>query len=121
MAEKEEKMKFYYPYCKEEGCEGILSIKLNKDFSLNYQCDKNEKHQKNRIFYKTFERFYLQEKKIEKCSKCECYLENDKYKCTKCKEIYCCYCFKLDEHIKNNIDNLDIIKRRCLIHKKDLV
>ena len=40
---------------------------------------------------------------------------------TKCKGIYCGYCFKLDEHIKNNINNLIITKNRCLIHKKDLM
>ena len=121
MIEKEEKKKYYYPFCKEVGCDGILSVKLNDDFSLDYQCSKNEKHKKNRIFYKTFERFYLKENSIEKCSKCHCDFGNDEYKCIKCNEIYCCYCFKLDEHIKNNIDNLMITKKRCLIHKKDLV
>ena len=121
MIEKEEKKKYYYPFCKEVGCDGILSVKLNEDFSLDYQCSKNEKHKKNRIFYKTFERFYLKENSIEKCSKCHCDFGNDEYKCIKCNEIYCCYCFKLDEHIKNNIDNLMITKKRCLVHKKDLV
>lgn len=121
MIEKEDKKKFYYPFCNEVGCDGILSVKLNDDFSLDYQCSKNEKHKKKKIFYKTFERFYLKEKAIEKCPKCHCDFGNDEYKCIKCNEIYCCYCFKLDEHIKNNIDNLMIIKKRCLIHKKDLV
>jgi len=121
MTQKEAKIKFYYPYCKEEGCDGILSVKLNDDFSLDYKCDKNEKHQKKRIYCKAFERFYLQEKKIEICSNCQCDLENDKYKCSKCKKLYCCYCFKFDEHIKTNMDNLIITKKRCLIHKKDLV
>jgi len=121
MIEKEDKKKYYYPFCKEVGCDGILSVELNDDFSLDYQCSKNEKHQKKRIFYKTFERFYLQEKIIEKCSKCHCDFGNDEYKCIKCNKIYCCYCFKYDEHIKNNIDNLMITKKRCLIHKKDLV
>ena len=121
MIEKEDKKKYYYPFCKEVGCDGILSVELNDDFSLDYQCSKNEKHQKKRIFYKTFERFYLQEKIIENCSKCHCDFGNDEYKCIKCNEIYCCYCFKYDEHIKNNIDNLMITKKRCLIHKKDLV
>ena len=121
MNEKEEIIKFYYPYCKEEGCDGILSVKFNDDFSLDYSCDKNENHQKKRIFYKTFERFYLQEKKMQKCSKCHTDLESDKYKCLKCEDIYCCYCFKFDEHIKNDINNLFITKKRCLIHNKDLV
>ena len=121
MIGKEDKKKYYYPFCKEVGCDGILSIKLNDDFSLDCRCSKNEKHQKKRIFYKTFERFYLQEKIIEKCSKCHCDFGNDEYKCIKCNEKYCCYCFKFDKHIKDNIDNLMIIKKRCLIHKKDLV
>jgi len=119
MIEKDKQIKLYYPYCKEDGCDGILSVDFNDDFSLNYICDKNEKHQKEKIFFKTFERFYLQEKKIEKCSKCQCDLESDKYKCLKCKNIFCCYCFKLDEHIKNNINNLLLTKKRCSIHKKD--
>lgn len=121
MTEKEEKIKFYYPYCKEEGCEGILSLKFNDDFSLDSRCDKNKKHQKRGIFFKSFERFYLKERKIEKCSKCQNDLESDKYKCLKCQEIYCCYCFKFDEHIKNDIKNLFISTKRCKIHNKDIV
>ena len=119
MTEKDEKIKFYYPYCKENGCDGVLSVKFNNDFSIDYICDKNKKHQKKRIFFKTFERFYLQDKKIEKCSNCHCILESDKYKCLKCKKIFCCYCFNLDEHIKNNINNLLLTKKKCLIHKID--
>ena len=119
MTEKKDKIKFYYPYCKEVGCDGVLSVKFNDDFSLDYICDKNEGHQKKKIYFKTFEEFYLQEKKIEKCSKCQSVLENDKYKCLKCKNVYCCYCFNLDEHIKYNINNLLLTKKRCLIHKKD--
>ena len=63
MTEKDEKIKFYYPYCREKGCDGVLSVKFNDNFSLNYICDKNEKHQKKKIYFKTFEKFYLQDKK----------------------------------------------------------
>ena len=98
-------------------------MKINNDFSIDYRCDKTKKHQSKRAFFKSFERFYLKEKKIKKCSKYHCDLENDKYKykCSKCKGIYCGYCYKFDEHIKNNINNLLNTKNRCLIHKKDLV
>ena len=119
MTEKDEKIKFYYPYCREKGCDGVLSVKFKDNFSLNYICDKNEKHQKKKIYFKTFEKFYLQDKKKENCFNCKSDLESDKYKCLKCKSVYCCYCFNLDEHIKNNINNLLLTKKRCLIHKKD--
>ena len=33
---------FCYPYCKEVGCDGILNIEINDDFSIDFQCDKND-------------------------------------------------------------------------------
>ena len=112
---------YYYPFCKEKGCNGLLKIKINEDFSLNYQCEKNKNHKKKTIYFKTFERFYLQEKKIETCSKCNLNLEIDiKYKCKQCNSIYCGACFILDEHINKDISNLIINTNKCTIHKKDL-
>ena len=112
---------FYYPYCKEKGCDGVLKLEINDDFSIVFECDKNDKHKKNKIYFKTFERFYLKEKSIDNCSKCNCNVENDIYKCTKCKSIYCCYCFQFDEHIKQDFANLYIINRKCQKHKRELI
>ena len=113
--------KFYYPCCKEIGCDGVLKIKINDDFSIAYECEKNDKHIKKKIYFKTFERFYLKEKLIDNCSKCNYNIENDIYKCTKCKDIYCCYCFKSDEHIKKDYNYLSIFNKKCLIHKRELI
>ena len=115
---------FIYPFCREKGCYGVLKININEDFSINYQCDKNKNHKKKTIYFKTFERFYLKEKKVEKCSKCNANLETDiKYKCSQCKSKYCGSCFLIDKHISKNIHNLIIINTnvdKCKFHKKDL-
>ena len=113
--------KFYYPYCMEKGCDGVLQININEDFSVDFECDKNEKHKKKRIFFKTFERFYLKEKIIEKCLNCDSNLESDKYKCIKCQKMYCCFCFISDEHIKKDINNLLITNKKCPTHKKEFI
>ena len=119
---EEEISKYYYPCCSENGCNGILDIKINdNNFSINSQCHENPEHKKENIFYKTFERFYLKEMTIPKCSKCNISLEKDiKYECKKCRKIYCAFCFIYDEHIKDNNKDLLIINNKCTIHKKDL-
>ena len=35
---------FYYPYCREKGCDGILKMKFRDDFNIDYECDKNKNH-----------------------------------------------------------------------------
>ena len=119
---KEEISKYYYPCCSENGCNGILNIKINDDnFSVNYSCHDNDEHKKENIFYKTFERFYIKEINILKCSKCDINLEKDlRYECKICKKIYCGFCFILDEHIKDNNRELLLINNKCTLHKKDL-
>ena len=106
--------KFYYPKCKINNCDGILRFKINNNFTIDYQCDKNQEHKGN---IKTFERFFLKEEKIKKCSKCNTFLENNyKLKCKICNKIYCCSCFKDDEHIKVNINDLKINSQKCQTH-----
>ena len=119
---KEEISKYYYPCCSEKGCNGILDIKINEDnFSINYFCQNNPKHKKKNIYFKTFERFYLKELTIPKCSKCNISLEKDiRYECKSCRKIYCVFCFIYDEHIKDNNKDLLIINNKCTLHKKDL-
>ena len=61
---EEHENKFYYPFCRVPGCNGVLGIRINdNDFSLDYECDKNENHYGQNIYFKTFERFYLKEMK----------------------------------------------------------
>ena len=113
--------KFYYPSCRETGCDGLLKIKINNNFSIDYECGKNKNHNGKNIFFKTFERFYLKEQTIDKCSRCQLKLEsNSKYKCKICQNIYCSSCFIYDEHIKNLISNLTIKNQKCSIHKMRL-
>ena len=55
--------KFYIPLCRE--CNDILNIKINPlNFSIEYECEFNDYHYDIDIFFKTFERFYLKEQKI---------------------------------------------------------
>ena len=112
---------YYYPYCKIDNCKGVLKFKINENFNINYECEKNINHKGENIFFKTFERFYLKKKEIEKCCKCFSNLESDYiYKCKVCDKLYCPCCFTSDEHLKKKINNLKIYIKKCKIHKVQL-
>jgi len=112
---------FYYPKCKEKGCEGLLEIQLNEyNFTISYQCEMNPNHKGENIFFDTFGRFFLRKKSYERCYKCNLNLENTNiYKCKKCNKNYCSFCFLFDEHIKD-INNLEVSSKRCHIHQSEL-
>ena len=121
MEEKNEKKissKFYCPSCRINNCDGVLKIKINKNnFSLDYECDKNEEHKGKNIYFKTFERFYLKEINIDKCEKCCSVLENYiKYECKSCEKYFCSTCFIFHKHFKQNINNILIKSKKCKIH-----
>ena len=108
---------FYIPLCGKDNCNGVLWIKkINENFSLDFECEKNEGHKRNNIFFKTFERFYLKEKEIYKCNKCKS--DSITCKCRVCQKIYCSSCSIYDEHIKENNENSIIINniQKCLEH-----
>ena len=94
--EKVNENKYYYiPICTEKGCEGNLKINiLEENFIINCICEKN--HIFNDVLFETFEKYYLEEKIIQNCFKCN--------------QIYCSSCYLLDIHIKNNLKNLRINK-----------
>jgi len=114
--------KYYIPICKELGCDGILNIKINeKDFTVDFECHKNKNHNKQKLFFKTFERFYLKEKMFLVCSLCGINLENDiVYNCKTCESKYCSNCFTFDIHISKSIKNLYQISKRCKKHNREL-
>ena len=56
MLDKEASSQYYYPICNINGCNGIAKISINEnDYSLNFYCEDNDEHIKNRNFYKTLE------------------------------------------------------------------
>lgn len=113
--------KIYYPCCKENGCNGLLKIKINNNFSIDYECDIKENHKGKNIYFKTFERFYLKEDEIDMCSKCHIDLPyNFIFKCNICGNNYCNSCFQFDIHIKDNLKNLDLLLSSCPKHKVNL-
>ena len=85
------KNKYYIPVCREPGCDGYLKIRISEEnYSINCFCLKNKNHKYNNLLFETFERFYLKEKFIQKCSNCNNILENkDIYKCLECDKLYC--------------------------------
>ena len=107
---------FYIPLCGENNCNGLLRIKkINENFSLNFECEKSSQHNRKNIIFKAFERFYLKEKKIEKCKKCDS--NNISCKCKICKNIYCSSCSINDKHIKENSENsINMDSQKCLTH-----
>ena len=109
---------YYYPFCKEINCGGVLQIKINNNFSIDYECSKNPEHNKKNIYFKTFERFYLKEKQTDK--HCKCNKIEIKYICKECNQIYCSSCIKTDIHIKKDNNNLKKICKYCKKNNKNL-
>jgi hypothetical protein len=107
----------YYPICREIGCNGILEINFNEDFTINCKCEYNENHFYRNVLLKIFDIYYLKKKEIQKCSNCKKNIENsNKYKCLQCKNIYCNECFHFDKHLKNDKNNLMVITGKCQFH-----
>jgi hypothetical protein len=108
--------KFYLPSCQK--CNGLLNISINPlNFSISYVCEKDNKHCNKDIFFKTFERFYLKEKEIYKCSKCDLNLDNcELYKCETCKLIYCGKCCIEDIRDNNHKMIFENNNRKCKSH-----
>ena len=109
--------KIILPSCQK--CNGLLNITINPlNFSIEYECEFDKQHHNTNIFFKTFERFYLKEKEILKCSKCNLNLENSElFKCEICKCIYCCTCSI--EDIKKNGHEKELYKyqiKKCMKH-----
>ena len=66
----EKKIKYFIPMCWEKGCEEFLKITIDEEqFYIKYIYEKNKDH-KGKIFFETFERFYLKENFIQKCFNC---------------------------------------------------
>ena len=98
-----ETQKLFYPYCKETNCGGVLEIAINDNFSVDYKCSKNPMHNNENIYFKTFERFYLKEKIIDKCSQTN-EIINKSQKSN-----------KPDIHTKKNNNNLEDISKLNII------
>ena len=121
---KEENLlsKFYYPCCNRNQCKGLLRIYFNDNFTINFECENNKNHKREKIYFETFEKFFLKEKEFDYCSKCDTNLECDnKYICKECNNIYCNSCFIYDEHIKTNMNNLNIKNNKCTLHQGNLI
>ena len=109
---------YYYPFCKEINCGGVLQININSNFSIDYECSKNPEHNKKNIYFKTFERFYLKEKQFDK--QCKCNEKEIKYICKECNQIYCSSCFSNDIHIQKDNNSLKKICKYCKKNNKNL-
>ena len=115
--------KYFFPNCDKNGCKGLLDLKFNDDFTLDFICDKNNCHKRSNIYFKTFERFYLKEKYIEICARCSTILDNASFKYINCGKLYCIKCFLNDAQLRQNyndiIENSGLLEK-CLIHNKEL-
>ena len=120
LADKQDK--YYIPVCREKGCEGYLKFYfIEENYLIDCECVKNKNHKSDNLYYETFERFYLKENFIKKCSNCKNILENiDKYECIECNKLYCSSCFLSDQHIRKDWKNLQITSNKCPKDKNEL-
>ena len=116
-------------------CDGLLNIVFNNNLYLDFYCDKNENHKGEKIFFPTFEKYYLKDKDENnvRCSKFNNNLLNKsmyevEYKKNKEKKvgekeekILCVNCFKKEiENIKLDDDHLKIKSNKCKLHDYNL-
>ena len=100
--------KLFAPLCNE--CKNVLSIKINPlNFSVEYKCTYNNNHKSSdNIYFKTFERFYLDGITFKNTiqSSNENKTQNDKYP---------------NDNINNgdNSFNFSFINNKCLTHNFD--
>ena len=108
---------FYYPCCPINNCKGVLRIKyINENSSIDYECEKNKDRKGYNIYFETFNRYYLKQKEINKCIKCNSL--NITNKCKICEQYYCSKCSINEEHIKQNEYNYFVINNNiCELHK----
>ena len=99
---------FYYPCCPVKNCNGVLWIKyINENFSLDYECEKNEEHKGDNIYFETFEKFYLNKEEYIKKNvnnfinikdtnnECTDHERQKNYYCIDCKTYLCKECSKV--------------------------
>ena len=123
-------MSIIYPLCPK--CEGLINIRFNNNLYLDFYCDKNENHKGEKIFFPTFSKFYLKEKK-DKCSKCNNNIFNkyiyeveykknkDKKEVNKEGKTFCINCFQEEfENFKFNDAHLNIKSNKCKLHDYNL-
>ena len=109
-------------------CDGLLNIVFNSNFYLDFYCDKNENHKGKKIFFTTFEKYYLKEKKESdfRCSKCNNnllskYTYEVESKKNKEKKILCVDCFqKESENTKLDDVHFNIKSNKCELHDYNL-
>ena len=117
-------MSIIYPSCTK--CEGMLNIRFNNNLYIDFYCDKNENHKGEKIFFPTFEKFYLKPKIFVKCSRCNNNLLNkymyevESKKNKKEKKILCADCIQGEfENIKLNGD-FNFKSNKCKLHDSNL-
>ena len=72
---------FYIPLCSEKNCKGNLAINFDfNNFTINYQCGENKAHKGEKVYFQTFDKFFMKKRKIRNCSRCSTNLENENKK-----------------------------------------
>ena len=104
------KDRIFIPLCKE--CKNVLNIEINPlNFSVEYKCEYNKNHNSSdSIYFKTFERFYLEEKILNNTIKSSNYNELEKN-----NSHDCC-----GDNGNNKSFNC-LMNNKCFIHKYDFI
>ena len=83
-------------------CGGPVKIKINpNNFSISYECEYDKSHTSSDINFPIYENFYLKEREIPHCSKCNNHEYGNIFRCYDCNSLFCLNCL-----VQDKIDNL---------------
>ena len=109
--------KIFHFACKK--CDSNLSIRINPNTLLiNAKCESDFNHVFNNLYIGTFEKYYMKEEQLYKCSSCNNILDNigPYYYCINKDKIICTKCKLNEEKINNSYEWKLIEKFKCKIH-----
>ena len=115
----------FYPTCYYKNCKGVLEFNIDPyNFSIDCKCQNDQNHNRSCIYFKTFEKYFLEKDENFICSKCGNMDNNQIFECLDCKNLcedskYCTYCLVKDI-TKNGHKNFQAFNEyKCKIHNLD--
>ena len=125
MSKDNNKNIIYYPTCNYKKCNGLLNLTINpNNFSISYNCQNNKNHDRSCIYFKTFEKYYLEKEENFTCINCSNIEKNQIFQCLDCEKMhsnsnFCTFCLFKDCEKNNHKNFISYNKYKCKIHHMD--